>query len=135
MSGILTDEGEAVLLDVLLRQSSADRGVGLQLGLFTNASVGEVTTLAQISEPTGGGYARRTLTDAGWTRTGSGASHATQVFTATGTDMAGLIRGYFLATTGVTPRLLLLEVDPAIPGGFSLRVADTYTITPTVTAA
>jgi len=135
MSGILTDEGEAVLLDVLIRQSSADRGIGLQLGLFTNASVGEATTLTQISEPTGGGYARRTLADAGWTRTGSVIRFSAQVFTATGTDMVGLIRGYFLATTGTTPRLLVLEVDPNVPGGFSLRLADSYTITPTLTAA
>jgi len=133
MASITPDEGEKLIADLVVKNSSVDRGTNLQLGLFTNSSVGETTTLGGITEPTGGGYARKTLTDASWTGTGATRSYALQTFTATGSAYTGTIYGYFIATTGTTPRLLALETDPI--SSFTMLVNDTYDVTPNITVS
>ena len=66
MAGIINDEAEELVLDMLCRRDLSDRDANLELGLYTNASVSAATTLAQITEPVGGGYARIDLIDANW---------------------------------------------------------------------
>jgi hypothetical protein len=105
----------------------------LELGLFTNTTAPETITEATLTEPTGGSYARKALTDASWTVTNDTAAYAAQTFTATGSAYAGSIYGYFIATTGTTPRIIAIEVDNA--GPYTMAQNDTYTITPTVTVA
>jgi len=43
------------------------------------------------------------------------------------------VYGYFIATTGTTPRLLAIEVDAAAP--LSITAGGSYSITPTVKVA
>lgn len=133
MTGITTNDGETLIANMILKGADANRGASLQLGLFTNSSVSETTALGSITEPTGGTYARKTLTDASWSVTGDVGSYATQTFTATGSGYTGTIYGYFIATTGATPKLLALEVDPS--GSFTMAINDTYAVTPTITFA
>jgi hypothetical protein len=133
MAGFIPNEGEALIANLVFKNADVDRGTNLQLGLFTNASVSETTALAAITEPTGGSYARKTLTDASWTGSADARSYALQTFTATGSAYTGTIYGYFIATTGTTPRLLAIEVDAA--GPYTMAQNDAYDITPTLTVA
>jgi hypothetical protein len=133
MAGILPNEGEHLVANLLFKNADVDRGTNLELGMFTNNSIGETITEATLTEPTGGGYARKTLTDASWTVTNDVATYAKQTFTATGTAFTGSIYGYFIATTGTTPRIIAIENDPS--GPYTISVGGTYDITPTITIA
>jgi hypothetical protein len=132
MAGFLPDEGETFIAEYVLKKTATDRGTGLELGLFTNSTVNETTKESDLTEPTGTGYARKTLTDGSWTVSGDTGSYAQQTFTAGG-DWTGDVRGYFIATTGTTPRILAIEVDPN--GPYTIKDADTYKVTPSITVA
>lgn len=132
MAGFLPDEGENFIANLILKKTDTDRGTGLDLGLFTNSSVSEAITEATITEPTGIGYARKTLTDGSWTVTGDTGSYAQQTFTAGG-DWTGDVYGYFIATKGTTPRIIAIEVDPN--GPYTIKENDTYKVTPNITVA
>lgn len=136
MAGITADEGAKVIADLLYLGSNNDRGTSLQLGLFTNAdTIGTLKTMAlsAITEPSGGGYARKTLTNSNWSVTSGSASYAMQTFSVGSGGYIGQVRGYFIATTGTTPRLLHIEIDPA--GPYTLNFNDKYDVTPmTLTA-
>jgi hypothetical protein len=135
MAGITPNEGEKVIADLIYKQITTDRGTSLKLGLFTNSSVSETTTLADITQPTGTGYTAGgiTLADASWTVTNDTATYAKQTFTAGAGGWTGQVRGYFIATTGTTPRLLHLEVDPS--GPYTMNANEIYEITPTIVVA
>jgi len=131
MSGILPTEGENLVAQMIFKNTSVDRGTSTQLVLFTNSSITSAITASALTEPTGGSYARKSLADASWTITGAVASYSPQVFTGSGSAMVGSIKGYAIITTGTTPRILSIEVDPA--GPYTINQNDTYTITPIVT--
>jgi hypothetical protein len=133
MAGILPNEGEHLVAQMVLMNVDTDRGTDLELGLFTNTTAPETITAATLTEPTGGSYARKTLTDGSWTVTNDTGTYAAQTFTATGSAYAGSIYGYFIVTKGTTPRIIDIEVDNA--GPYTMAQNDTYTITPTVTVA
>lgn len=135
MAGLTPNEGEHVIAEVFYKGSSADRDADLELGLFTNSSVSETTTEAAITEPTGTGYARITLTDGSWSVTNDVASYAQQTFTGGAGGWTGSVYGYFIATksSGGTQRLLHIEVDPA--GPYTINADDTYKVTPSITVA
>jgi len=129
MAGFVPDEGESLTGQMLLKRTLTDRDSSLELGLFTNVSPGETITEATITEPTGGGYARKDLTDASWTESPQGTfTYAQQTFTATGGAMTGSIQGYFLATksAGGTQRCIAIEVDSN--GPYTMSENDTYDI-------
>ncbi|MBT8085983.1 MAG: hypothetical protein KJN72_12210 [Woeseia sp.] len=136
MAGILPDEGENLVLELLIDRVLTDRDADLELGLFTNTTAPETITEATVTEPTGGSYARKTLTDATWTGDGTDSrAYAQQTFTATGGAYTGSVYGYFIATksAGGTQRLVAIEVDPN--GPYTFAENDTYDITPNITAA
>jgi hypothetical protein len=134
MPGLIPNDGENLIANMIFKNVDANRGTSLQLGLFTNATgVDETITLASITEPTGGGYARITLADASWSVVADLASYAMQTFTATGSAYVGAIYGYFIATTGTTPKLLAIEIDPV--GPYTMAQNDVYDITPNITVA
>lgn len=74
----------------------------LYLGLYLeNPEPAETATLASLTEPSGGGYARIALTGADWTEDGvlKGLwSQLQKTFTATG-GAWGSVYGYFVATS------------------------------------
>lgn len=129
MAGITPNEGETLIANVVHKRTHVDRDADLELGLFTNATVDETTTHAGITEPTGTGYARITLTDANWTVTGDTASYAQQTFTGGAGGWTGSVRGYFIATkaAGGSKRLVFIEVDAS--GPYTLAENDTYKVT------
>jgi hypothetical protein len=133
MAGLTPDEGEKLIADVIYKRDLTDRIADLELGLFTNASVDETTTHAAITEPTGTGYARKTLTDASWTGATDTRSYAKKTFTGGVGGWTGTVKGYFICTKGATKRLLHIEVDAA--GPFTINQDDTYDVTPNNTVA
>lgn len=133
MAGILPDEGETLIANLVFKNADVDRGTALQLLLFTNATIGETTTAASLTEPAGTGYARITLTDANWTVTAGVASYAVQTFTVGTGGWTGSVYGYAVVTTGTTPRIVAIELDLA--GPFAMASGDTYAVTPSITVA
>ncbi len=135
MAGFCPDEGEATIANMVWKRVLTDRDADLELGLFTNVSPGETITNATITEPTGTGYARITLTDASWTGAADARAYAQQTFTGGAGGWTGSIQGYFIATkaAGGTPRILAIEVDGA--GPYTIGEGDTYKITPNNTHA
>ena len=134
MAGFLPDEGEAMIAQWLCGNVTTDKGTNLELGLFTNTSPAETITEATITEPTGTGYARITLTDGSWTGSGDTRSYAQQTFTGGAGGWTGSVQGYFICTTGgTTKRLVTVEVDSS--GPYTINENDTYKITPNVTLA
>lgn len=135
MAGFRPDEGETASLDILLQRDLTDRDADLELGLFTNAAPGETITAAALTEPSGGGYARKTLTDGSWAESPQGQfNYAQQAFTPAGASWAS-VQGYFIVTksAGGTPRILAIEVDPN--GPLTINDGNDYQITPQITAS
>jgi hypothetical protein len=133
MAGLLPNEGEHLVANMLFKNADVDRGTGLELGLFTNSTVSETTSASSLTEPTGGSYARKTLTDSSWTVSADIASYPRQTFTATGSAFTGSIYGYFIVTKGTTPRIIAIEVDGA--GPYTVTQDGMYDITPNITIA
>ena len=134
MAGVVVNEGETLIGQVIFQRTHVDRDATLKLGLFTNSSgLGETTALGDITPPTGGSYAAITLTDASWDVTAGVASYAQQTFTATGSAYSAAIYGYYIFTvsSGGTARLLAYEVDAA--GPHTMNENDTYKVTPSIT--
>ena len=131
MAGFTPNEGETLIANLIHKNADVDRGTSLELGLFTNVAPGETITEATLTEPTGTGYARISLTDASWSVTGDVASYAEQTFTGGAGGWTGSIQGYFIATTGTTARALYVEVDAS--GPYTINENDTYKITPNIT--
>jgi hypothetical protein len=132
MTAIVPNEGEALIANMIFKNADVNRGTDLELGLFTNASgLGETTGLTDLTEPTGGNYERKTLTDANWTGSGDTRAYALQTFTATGSAYNLSVYGYFIATTGTSPKLLGFEIDPN--GPYVMMENNAYDVTPTAT--
>lgn len=133
MAGFTPDEGETLIGQVIFQRTHVDRAATLELGLFTNAAPGETITEATITEPSGTGYARITLTDASWSVVAGVASYAQQTFTGGAGGWTGSIQGYFIASVGTAQRLVVIEVDGN--GPYTINENDTYKITPNITIA
>lgn len=130
---MLPNEGEALVADMVMKNVTTDRGTDLELLLFTNSSIDETITEATLTEPSGTGYARKTLTDASWTGSGDTRSYAKQTFTAGAGGWTGSVYGYAIVTKGTTPRIVAIEVDPN--GPYTFAENDAYDVTPNVTVA
>lgn len=134
MAGLLPNEGETFIANMVIKNVATDRGTNLQLVLFTNSSIGETITAATLTQPTTtNGYAAKTLTDGSWSVTDDTATYAKQTFTATGGSFSAPVYGYAVLTTGTTPRILAIELDPN--GPYTLQENDSYDITPVIKVA
>lgn len=133
MAGFLPNEGETLVANLVFKNADVDRGTTTELLLFTNVTPTETITAATLTEPTGTGYARKTLVDATWSVAGDTASYALQTFTGGAGGWSGSIQGYAVVTTGTTPRILSIEVDAS--GPYTIAENDTYDITPSIAIA
>jgi hypothetical protein len=93
------DEGENWLLDVCFKKGTS-APTNLYLGLYTNTTEpAETATLASLTEPSGGGYARIAIACGGdWTLSSDQITAAQKTFAASGAAW-GNCYGYFIATT------------------------------------
>lgn len=117
MPGFTPNEGRVVIAELIYPQSNADRGSSLNMGLFKNTGgLDTGSVLADIIPITGGGYAPVSLADANWSVDAQGnvTFSSNPTWTAAGTQFDP-IYGYYVFTTGATPRLMHVEVDPNAP--------------------
>lgn len=133
MPGITPDEGRVAIAELVYGRSLVDRAATLELGMFTNSTIGVSFTSTQITEPGSTAYTRAVLTDSSWGTTGGVATYAEQTFLGASTGY-GNVYGYFIVTvpsTG-TARLLHLEASTAAPLDMS-STAYSYAVTPNIT--
>ncbi len=113
----IPDEGETLILNLLLKRILTDRDANLEVLLYTNSGLTlETATEAALTEPATGGYARVSLTDASWTVSGDEATYAAVDFT----PSAGVftdVRGAAVVTksAGGTQRILGIVAYASAP--------------------
>lgn len=130
-TAITPQEGRQVMANLIFKQSDGNRGASLELGLFTNTvAMTETSVLGDVTEPTGGTYARITLTDASWAIGAAGlAEYAKQTFFADGSAFSDDITGFFIASTGTAPKLVHFQIeDTPIP----VAANESYSVTPKI---
>lgn len=130
-TAITPKEGQVINSNLLFKQSDANRGASLELGLFTNTTgLSETSVLADIIEPTGGSYAVITLADASWSIDADGlATYAKQTFNAIGSGYSADIYGFYIKTTGTAPKLLHFQIED-LP--VTVGVNESYSVTPSI---
>lgn len=126
MAGILPNEGESHIVDLIINQAE-----GLDLILITNATIDETTTGAGLTQPTGSGYAVVQLASGSWTGANDSRSYPEVTFTATGTWTGG-VTGYAIVTR-TSNKIMAMELEGG--GPYTLNNADTYAVTPTISVA
>lgn len=134
MAGVLTNEGKHLIAEVISQRTHVDRDATLKCGLFTNSSgLSAASVLADITVPTGTGYAAATLTDASWVATLGVSAYPQITFTGGAGGWTGAVYGYYIFTVaaGGTARLLGYEIDAS--GPHTINEADTYKVTPQLT--
>lgn len=127
MTLVAPNAGEVRELELIVNKvAQAD----LVLGLFANdVTPTSSTVLGDLTEPSGGGYATKTLTGANWTVTPgapSEAAYAEQTFTFSGVPTPATIYGYFVKHGTV---LLWAERLPSPPFTVS-GAGDAVKVTP-----
>ncbi len=128
----IPDEGETLILNLLLKRTLTDRDANLEVLLYTNSSLTlETATEAALTEPSGGGYARKALTDASWTVSGDEGTYAAQDFTPSGAAWAGVYGAAVVTNAaGGTKRILGIAAYASAP----ITVADGETFRVDLTA-
>ena len=127
----LCDEGENRILNILFGSQAVDGT--LYLGLYTDSTEpAETATIASLSEVSGSGYARKTLTRGSWSVVADAASYAAQTFTASGSW--GTVYGYFICTSADDSGKLLF-VENFTNGPYTMSTNDAVTVTPSVSAS
>lgn len=131
MAAVTTTDGVTVMADLFFLGTNPDAGATLQLALFQNSGLTEAQlralTVGTLVEPTGGGYSRKTLVRANFTRAAGVTGYAQQTFQPTGA-VTWAIAGYCVISTGTTERILFIEQDPAAPVSI-LTASDAYKVT------
>jgi len=123
------DEGENRVADILFGSQAVD--ASLYIGIYNDtAEPGETATLASISELSGNGYARKTLSRGTWSVSGANASYAEQTFTASGGNW-GPCYGYFIASSSDNSGKLLC-VEHFSDGPYDVDDGQSIKITPTI---
>lgn len=109
MSGKWCSEGFNRIFNILFGATAVDATV--YLGLYTDSSEPAVgAALADLTEPVGGGYARKTLTrGTDWTIVAALLTADTETFTSSGAAW-GNVYGYFVGSSSDnTGKLLIVE--------------------------
>ncbi len=131
MAGVWHNEGEELNLDVFFK-GAARPADSWYLGLYTNATQpGESATLANITEPSGGNYARKRIYDNDWSRTGSEISAPQQTFQASGGCWT--VYGWFLCTVASGTEGKLLASEHFSDGPYNVPDGGSVKVTPKVT--
>lgn len=128
MSTTIPLDGHQLILERALKASDHI------IGLFTNnSSLNTLKTLAyaDLTQPTGGGYAEKTLTAADWVwNAGSHSlSYARQTWVATDTPFSAAIYGWFIAKASTHELIEIGKLDDS-PSGLVLNVGSTFSHAP-----
>ena len=128
-----TDAGENRVADILFDDQAVDDTLYLALYTDPTSEPAETAVDTDLTEPSGGAYARIALSRGTWVVTDSAAAYAQQTFTATG-GAWGNVYGYFISTgSSGTSGGVLMAVENFSDGPYSIGDGDSVAITPTVT--
>jgi hypothetical protein len=125
-----TDVGENAVADVFFKGTTAP---SFYIGLYTNVSEpAEAAVLADVTEPSGFGYARQQVTAGNWTLSTDHVTSPELTFTASGGSW-GTVTGWFLCTvsSGTSGSLLAVETfgtSYTMTDGSSLKLTATITV-------
>jgi len=127
----IPNEGETLILSILLTRDLTDRDADLQCLLYTNSGLNlETVAESDLTEVAVGGYARKAITDANWVISGDQATHAVFDFVPSGADWVG-VEGAAIVTNsaGGTKRIIGITAFAAAP----VTIADgqTFRVDPT----
>ena len=104
-----TNDGENAILDVFLKAAAQP---SFYLGLYTNptSEPAEDVTLTDLTEPSGGAYARIQLQNSDWSLSGSVATHTQKTFSASGAAW-GNVYGCFICnvSSGTVGKIFSVE--------------------------
>lgn len=134
MAGKLVNGGENRIANILYKATAVE--ATLYLGLYTDPTTepAETAVLADLTEPTGNGYARIALTRGSWTITADLAEYAQQIFTASGGTW-GNVYGYFITDieSGISGGILefveqFSEAPLNVGNGSSIKVTPKITV-------
>jgi len=125
---VWTDLGENWTSNVLFGSRSPDST--LKIGLYTAPTYepGETATLNDLTEPSGNGYSRISLSRGSWTISGDTATYAEVTFTASGGNW-GNVYGYFICTSTDG---LLLAAEQFANGPYNVTDGSSIKITPKI---
>ena len=129
-----TNEGENWLLDVAFKKATSPP-TNLYMGLYKvpTTEPGETAVLADLTEPSGGNYARTAIAcGADWVLTNDAIVAAQQVFTASGAAW-GSVYGYFLCTVASGTSGKLLAVEQFSDGPYNVVDGGAVKVTMTLT--
>lgn len=134
-AGILHNDGRLIYSQLMAGVAAVDRGTNLVLRLFTACSDSPRAVTTQIgafTEPTGGGYAPIQLPPSSLVASGTMiATNTPQTFTANASGYSGgPVLGFFITTSGVTPRVVASELFNA--GPFNMVAFASMNISPQI---
>lgn len=123
MAGITPNEGQSYIAEAVYKKL----GLDLKIGLFTNTGSLSISSVwANITQPSGGGYAEKDLTAGSFTVGAGGVTtYASQVWTASGSTITPDVYGYYVRTVEATPRILHFEFNTSPR---TISDGDTYTV-------
>jgi len=126
MAGFTVDEGQNYIANVIYKAATQET---YTLGLFVNAA-GTLTTgsvWANVTEPSGAGYAEITLVAGTFTvDSGGEVTYPQQQWTATGDWSGGSIQGYYVRNNNASPKLI--HVQYRDDAGFDMLTGRIYTV-------
>lgn len=132
MAGILHYEGQQYFGDGALKNTGVQ--ATLYIGLLTNSTaLTKDNTMANVTEVTGGGYARLPLSAVNWTLSGTKTANSGSLYSQPRQSWVfntaiGNVTGYFITTTltGTTGKLIASEMFPTVANvnqvGYEIRV-------------
>lgn len=131
MAGVLTNQGEVVMLEALVNKTAPQ---DLQLALFKNDYTPvETTTEADVVETTFTGYGRVTLTPASWALVAGAPTQATfaqRIFLSSAVQNE-FVYGYYLVQAGSGK---LVAAERFSDGPYNLTsIGDPVKVTPKIT--
>ena len=128
------DAGENRVANILFGAQAVDATLYLALYTSPTSEPAETAVVNDLTEPSGGAYARIAVSRGTWTVTADAAAYAQQTFSATGAAW-GNVYGYFICTTSSGTAGILLAVENFSDGPYSIGNGDSVAITPTITVA
>ena len=129
------DEGETLVANILFKSTDPSTGFNpLYIGLYMNTSEpAEADSLTDITEPTGGTYARKSLArDSAWSVSGDEATGDQVIHAASGAAW-GNVYGYFITDVASGTVGNLIAVEDFSDGPYNVGDGDSVKITPKIT--
>jgi hypothetical protein len=124
MAGFSPDEGLNYLGNVIYKGGTQE---DLTLGLFTDSDLDTSSVWADVTEPSGTGYAEISLVQGTFTVSAAGVvTYPQQIWTASDDWSPGDIYGYYVRNNNATPKLL--HVQYRDDGVFTMSTGRLYTV-------